>query len=332
MPKIVVPDDSPPVISGTPALERIRGAGETAVYTTPPASEDDLIRRLAGAHTAVNIRGSCKFPARVLEAAAGTLRHVAVWGTGTDHIDLGAARRLGITVSNTPDTATDAVAEHCLALLLAVARRLGSDSKCYHYRRLVALDAAVRGGRWERGMLFQCAGKTLGIIGTGVIGTRVAELGRGIGMDVIAWTMHPDAEKAGRAEFTYVETLDALLQASDVISLHLRSSAETRGLLGAARFARMKAGAIFINTARGDIVDETALVAALRSGRVSGAGLDVFAVEPMSPGSPLRGLPNVVLTPHTAGTTPEALAAGLDRCAENVVRFLARGDVAHRVV
>ncbi len=320
MPKIVVPDDSPPVISGTPALERIRGAGETAVYTTPPASEDGLIRRLAGAHTAVNIRGSCKFPARVLEAAAGTLRHVAVWGTGTDHIDLGAARRLGITVSNTPDTATDAVAEHCLALLLAIARRL------------VALDAAVRGGRWERGMLFQCAGKTLGIIGTGVIGTRVAELGRGIGMDVIAWTMHPDAEKAGRSHFTYVETLDALLQASDVISLHLRSSAETRGLLGAAQFARMKAGAIFINTARGDIVDETALVAALRSGRVSGAGLDVFAVEPMSPGSPLRGLPNVVLTPHTAGTTPEALAAGLDRCAENVVRFLARGDVAHRVV
>ncbi len=320
MPRIVVPDDSPPVISGTPALELIRRAGETVVYTTPPASEEDLIRRLADAHTVVNIRGSCKFPARVLDAAAGTLRHVAVWGTGTDNIDLRAARRLGITVSNTPDTATDAVAEHCLALLLAVARRL------------VALDASVRQGRWERGMLVQCTGKTLGIIGTGVIGTRVAELGRGIGMRVVAWTMHPDAGKAGRSGFTYVETLDALLAASDVVSLHLRSSAETRGLLGAAQFARMKAGAIFINTARGDIVDETALVAALRSGHVSGAGLDVFAVEPMPPESPLRSLPTVVLTPHTAGTTPEALAAGLDRCAENVVRFLAGGGVAHRVV
>lgn len=320
MPRIVVPDDSPPVISGTAALERIRAAGETTVYTTPPASEDDLIRRLAGAHTAVNIRGYCKFPARVLEAAAGTLIHVAVWGTGTDNVDLGAARRLGITVSNTPNTSTDAVAEHSLALLLAVAHRLA------------ALDGAVRRGRWEGGMLFQCAGKTLGIIGTGAIGTRVAELAGGIGMRVLAWTLHPGPEKAARSGFAYVGSLDALLEASDVVSLHLRSSAETRGLLGAAQFARMKKGAIFINTARGDIVDEGALADALRSGRLFGAGLDVFAAEPMSPESPLRNLPNVVLTPHTAGTTPEALTAGLDRCAENVVRFLARGEVVHRVV
>jgi len=320
MPRIVVPDDSPPVISGTPALERIRAAGETAVYTTPPGSDDDLITRLEDAHTAVNIRGYCKFPARVLETAGRTLRHIAVWGTGTDNIDLEAARRLGIVVSNTPNTATDAIAEHCLALLLAVARRL------------VPTDGATRQGRWEHGMLFQCRGKTLGIIGTGVIGTRVAGLGRGIGMRVIAWTLHPDAEKARASGFTYVETLDALLAASDVVSLHLRSSPDTRGLLGAAQFGRIRPGAIFINTARGDIVDEAALVEALRSGRVWGAGLDVFAHEPLPGDSPLLALPNVVVSPHTAGATPEALATGLDLCAENVVRYLARGEVVHRVV
>ncbi len=320
MQRIVIPDDSPPVITGSAALARIQTAAEAIVYTTPPASEDDLIERVAGAHTVVNIRGYCKFPARVLEAAAGTLKHLAVWGTGTDNIDLGAARRLGIAVSSTPNTATDAIAEHCLALLLAVARRL------------MALDAAVRQGRWERGVLLQCAGKTLGIIGTGVIGTRFAELGRGIGMRVTAWTLHPDAERARRSGFTYVPTLDALLAASDVVSLHLRSSAETRGLIGAAQFARMKAGAIFLKTARGDIINETALAETLRAGHLAGAGLDVFTKEPVPTGHPLLALPNVVLTPHTAGTTPEALATGLDLCAENVVRFLTRGEAVHRVV
>ncbi len=298
MPRIVVPDDSPPVLSGTPALERIRAAGETVVYTSPPSSEEDLVERLRGAHTVVNIRGRTSFPARVLEAASGSLRHLAVWGTGVDHIDLDAARRLGIAVS----------------------------------LRLVALDAAVRQGRWERGALVQCLGKTLGIIGTGAIGTRFAALGRAIGMRVIAWTLHPDAEKARRAGFTYVGTLDALLEESDVVSVHLRSGPGTRGLLGPARFAQMKRGAIFLNTARGDIVDEAALVDALRSGRLLGAGLDVFASEPVRPGTPLLGLPNVVLTPHTAGTTTEALARGLDLCAENVVRCIAGGDVVHRVV
>ena len=122
--RIVIPDDSPPVMSGTPALERIRAAGETVVYDTPPASEADLIERLRGAHTAVNIRGYCKFPAPVLEAASSSLKHLAIWGTGTDNVDLAAARRLGITVSNTPNTATDAIAEHCLAMLLSIARRL----------------------------------------------------------------------------------------------------------------------------------------------------------------------------------------------------------------
>src|SRR5437588_297094 len=239
---------------------------------------------------------------------------------GTHDVDLTAARRLGIVVSNTPNTATDAIAEHCLALLLAVARQLTD------------LDANVKRANWDRVPLFQCLGKTLGIIGTGVIGTRFAELGRAVGMRVIAWTLHPDPDKAGRAGFAYVPTLDALLEQSDVVSLHLRSSSDTRGLLGARQFARMRPGSIFINTARGDLVDEAALAGALRSGRLLGAGLDVFATEPVSPGNPLLKAPHVVLTPHTAGTTPEALANGLNLCAENATRYLAGGEVVHRVV
>jgi D-3-phosphoglycerate dehydrogenase len=230
------------------------------------------------------------------------------------------ARRLGIIVSNTPNTATDAIAEHCLALLLAVARRL------------LQLDAGVRRTAWERGMLYQCLGKTLGLIGTGVIGTRFGALGHAIGMRVIAWTFHPDPEKARRAGFTYVPTLDALLGESDVVSLHLRSSPDAKRLLGADQFAKMRRGTIFINTARGDIVDETALAHALRAGHLSGAGLDVFAREPVSSDNPLLTAPNTVLTPHTSGTTPEALANGLNLCAENVARFLAKGEVVHRVV
>lgn len=318
--RIVVPDDSPPVLSGTPALDRIRAAGETLVHTSRPTSEDDLVDRLRGAHTAVNIRGYSKFTNRVLQALSPALKHVAIWGTGTDNIDLPAARRLGIVVSNTPNTATDAIAEHCLALLLAVARRLPE------------LDAGVKRAAWERGMLSQCLGKTLGLIGTGVIGTRFGALGHAIGMRVIAWTFHPDPGKAQRAGFSYVPTLDVLLGDSDVVSLHLRSSPDTRGLMGAEQFARMRRGAIFINTARGDIVDEAALADALRSGHLGGTGLDVFVREPVSPDNPLLTAPNTVLTPHTSGTTPEALANGLNLCAENVTRFLAKGEVVHRVV
>jgi len=318
--RIVIPDDSPPVISGTPELFRMQAVGETVVFNSPPPSAAALIQRLRGAHTAVNIRGYCKFPAEVLEAASDTLKHLAIWGTGTDNVDLAAARRLGIVVSNTPNTATEAIAEHCLALLLAVARRISS------------LDAAVRRGEWPRGMLFQCQGKTLGFIGTGVIGTRFAELGRGIGMRVVAWTLHPDPEKARRFGFTYLPSLESLLAEADVVSLHLRSSPETRGLLGARQFARMKDGAIFINTARGDIVDEGALVEALGTGKLAGAGIDVFTQEPVPRDSPLLNLTNVVLTPHTAGTTPEALANGLNLCAENVTRYITHGEVVSRVV
>jgi D-3-phosphoglycerate dehydrogenase len=316
--KVVIPDDFPPVISGTPALQTLQEHGAVTIYTSRPETQDELIARLQGAHTVVNIRAYCKFTAEVLQACP-TLKHLAVWGTGTDNIDLPAARALGITVTNTPNTATDAVAEQGLALLLAVARKIPS------------LDAQVKRGEWVRGMLTQVCGKTLGIIGTGVIGLRMAQLGRGIGMPVIAWTFHPEPAKAEAIGFRYVPTLADVLRQADVVSLHLRYSPDTEGIIGAREIALMKPTAIFLNTARGQLVDQQALYVALRDGHLAGAGLDVFEREPIEPHDPLLTLPNVVLSPHTAGTTPEALMNGLNLCADNVVAFL-EGRVQHRVV
>ncbi len=316
--KIVIPDDFPPVISGTPALETLQAHGDVDIYTSRPDTQDELIRRLRGAHTAVNIRAYCKFTAEVLKACPG-LKHLAVWGTGTDNVDLAAAKTRGIPVTNTPNTATDSVAEQGLALMLAVARQIPS------------LDARVKRGEWVRGMLTQLAGKTLGILGTGVIGLRMAQLGKGIGMRVIAWTYHPDPAKAAAVGFRYLPTLADVLRQADVVSLHLRYSTETERLIGANELALMKPTALFVNTARGQLVDQKALYQALRDGTIAGAGLDVFEQEPIDPHDPLLSLPNIVLSPHTAGTTPEALMNGLNLCAANVGAFL-HGRVQNRVV
>jgi phosphoglycerate dehydrogenase-like enzyme len=247
------------------------------------------------------------------------LQHLAIWGTGTDNVDLAAAQAAGIVVTNTPNTATDAVAEQGLALLLAVARKVPS------------LDAQVKGGAWVRGMLTQVCGKTLGLLGTGAIGLRMAQLGRGIGMSVLAWSFHPNLAAAQHIGFRYVPTMADVLREADVVSLHLRSTPDTERIMGAQEFALMKPTALFINTARGQLVDQQALSEALRDGKIAGAGLDVFTQEPIAPDDPLLTLPNVVLSPHTAGTTPEALMNGLNLCAANVVAFL-QGQVQNRVV
>jgi phosphoglycerate dehydrogenase-like enzyme len=316
--KIVIPDDFPPVISGTPALQTLQAYGQVDIYTSRPDTEEELIARIRDAHTVVNIRAYCKFTADVLNACP-RLKHLAVWGTGTDNVDLHAAQALGVLVTNTPNTATDSVAEQGLALLLGVARKLP------------ALDAQVKRGEWVRGMLTQLCGKTLAVIGTGVIGLRMAQLGKGIGMHVIAWSYHPDPVKAEAVGFRYVATMADALREADVVSLHLRYSPDTERIIGADELALMKPTALLINTARGQLVDQKALYQALRDGKIAGAGLDVFEQEPIDPQDPLLTLPNVVLSPHTAGTTPEALMNGLNLCAANVVAFLA-GRVQNRVV
>jgi D-3-phosphoglycerate dehydrogenase len=304
MPTIVIPDDYPVVMGSSPSFVKWRESTPSVYFDTLPGSEEGLVARIRNAEIVINIRSSTKFPASVL-AACPRLKLLSLWGTGTDSVDLAAAKQRGITVTNTPGVSAASIAEHSLMLALAVARRV------------VEIHNGVVAGGWPRGQSVELQGKTLGVIGLGAIGRRFARLGQGIGMRVIAWTMHPNPALG----FDLVE-LDELLRTSDVVSLHLRLSPETKGFLGRDRLGLMKPGAILINTARGPIVDEAAVIDALREGRLGGAGIDVFDAEPLTPGHPLTKLDNVVLTPHCAGITPEALEAGLALAIENVVNYL----------
>jgi len=306
LPLIVIPDDAPPVLSRSDAVAQLRDC-EHRVYPTLPANSRELVARIAGADAVINIRASTRFTADVL-AGCPQLRLISIWGTGTDHVDLDAAKTRGIAVTNTPSVSAVAVAEHTLSLIFAVARQT------------VNVDRAVRGGEWPRAMGQQLHGKTLGVIGTGAIGREVARLAGGIGMNVISWSFNQRGDPAR-------VTLDDLFRRADVVSVHVRQSPETLGLIGAEHFAMMKPGAIFINTARGGIVVEQDLVDTLQRQRIAGAGLDVFETEPLPSDSPLRLVPNVVLTPHAAGITREATEAGLAMAIGNVLAFRAGAPV-----
>jgi D-3-phosphoglycerate dehydrogenase len=307
-PLIVVPDDFPSVFKGTPAEERCRRLGETHVFVERGADgEAELTRRLGSARVAINIRAHARFSDAVL-AACPQLRMISVWGTGTDNIDLESARRRGITVCNTAGVNANAVAEHTIALMLAVARRIPK------------IDREMRAGAWPREMLTQLLGKTLGVFGTGTIGMRVIALGRALGMEALAWSARGDAARIAAAG-TRPAPKEEILREADVVTLHLRLAPDTRGFLGRQELSWMKQSAILINTGRGALVERGALLEALGAGRLS-AGLDVFHDEPLAPGDPILALPNAVLSPHNAGQTPEVVRDGLLRAVENIENFL----------
>jgi D-3-phosphoglycerate dehydrogenase len=306
---IVVPDDFPSVFAGTEAHERAKQLGEVRVFTERGADDErELSRRIGDARAAINIRAHARFTDAVF-AACPALKLVSVWGTGTDNIDLHGAGMRGVTVCNTPGINAFAVAEHALTLMLTVARRI------------TVLDAEMREGRWPREMLTQLHGKTLGVFGIGAIGSRVVALGRGIGMNALGWSAHGDAARI-RAAGARPASKEEILTSADVVSLHVRLTPETRGFLGRKELALMKPSAILVNTGRGALVDRDALLAALKEHRLLGAGLDVFHQEPLAAGDPILTLPNVVLSPHNAGQTPEVIRDGLLAAVANVENFL----------
>ncbi|HBK80635.1 MAG TPA: glycerate dehydrogenase [Nitrospinae bacterium] len=305
--RTVVPDDYPPVMTGSRGEERLAQLGEVEIHPIDCKGGKELLRLAEGAGAIVNIRARCRFDRDFFEKASA-LRVLSIWGTGTDHVDLPAAKEAGVVVSNTPGVAAHSVAEHTLALMLAAARQIPAN------------DAALRRDEWPRGQMTQLTGKTLGLIGLGAIGRQTARIARGIGMRLIAWTFHPDDAFAKELEIEWVE-LDALYERADVVSIHVRQTPDTEGMVGEEAFARMKPGAILVNTARGPIVDEKALVRALTEGPLAAAGLDVFGKEPLPSGHPIARLPNAVLSPHNAGVTPEVTEAGLLMAAENVAAF-----------
>lgn len=287
------------------------------VHETLPRNPPELISRLSQADTVICIRSSTRLTYEVLSKAR-TVRHIALWGPGTDNVDLEAARRLGIAVSNTPDATADAVAEHTLALLLGLAHKVSE------------LDHRVRQGEWPRGLLTQLRGKTLGIMGAGSVGRSMAALAEGIGMRVLMWTLHPEKHNPKTTGLEFVD-LNTLLGESDALSIHLRGSADTAGLIGAVEISQMKPTAFIVNTGRGSVIDEEALCDALWDGAIAGAALDVFTTEPLLPDSRLLTIPNLLLSPHTASTTDETLEASLNMVVDNVLAFEA-GEFRNRVV
>ena len=252
---------------------------------------------------------------------APALRLVQKIGVGVNTIDLDAARRRGVAVCNMPGTNTQAVAEMTLLLILAA------------LRRVARLDAATRAGEgWRQPVEVQdrygeVSGRTIGLVGYGAVPRRLAPVLRALGARVLFASRSPKPEAVGERR-----SLDDLLRESDVVSLHLPLAADTERLIDAAAIARMKRGAVLVNTARGALVDEAALLDALRRGHLGAAGLDVFEAEPIPADSPLLGLDNVVVTPHVAWLTRETLERSLTVAAENCRRLGAHEELLHRVV
>ncbi len=245
-----------------------------------------------------------------LVAQCRTLRHIVFLGTGaSSYMDVPALTARGVTVHTIKGYGDTAVAEHAIALMFACARDLAR------------MDRAVRAGHWAPLEGVQLNGKTLGVVGLGGIGAEVARIARGIGMTVIAWnrTRRPEAGVP-------LVALDELLARSDVISLHLALNDDTRGIIDGARIARMKRGVILVNTARGALVEETALIEALRSGHIGRAGLDVFHAEPLARDHPVAGMENVTLSSHAGFRTLEA-SMTLMRRAIDIVCAITRGSV-----
>jgi D-3-phosphoglycerate dehydrogenase len=247
-----------------------------------------------GAYDAIVIRSATQVTEGVLEAAT-RLKVVARAGIGVDNVDVEAATRRGVMVVNAPQSNTISAAEHTMALLLAQARNVPQA------------HADLRAGRWERTRWegVELAGKTLGLVGLGRVGTLVAQRAMAFGMRVIAHDPYVSADRAKELGVDVMPTLEALLVQADFVSIHLPGSPETKGLLGEHQLAMLKPGARLVNTSRGGIVDEEALAKAIEDGRIAGAALDVFATEPATD-SPLFGLEEVVVTPHLGASTVEA--------------------------
>ena len=280
--KVTVLDDYQHAIEPTAALARLRKKAEVQVLTEKILSEETLIQTLAASQALIPIRERTKFTAALIAKLPG-LEFISQTGNHAYHIDMDAATCAGIVVSLAPGG--NSTTELTFALMLDVMRRIARS------------DHAMRRGEWPLVLGYVLKGKTLGILGLGKIGTEVAAIARAFGMKVIAWGPTLTPERAAKSDATFM-ALDDVLHTADVVSVHLKLSEESKNLLDEARLRLMKKSAYLINTARGAIIDETALIKLLKEEAIAGAALDVFAVEPLPRDHPLLALDNVVLTPH----------------------------------
>jgi phosphoglycerate dehydrogenase-like enzyme len=269
----------------------------------------DPVEALRDAEVVVAMRERTRFPAEIFDRLPA-LRLLVTTGMANAAIDLEAAAAHGVTVCGTEMHGSKNTAELTWALILACRRHVVTE------------DRALRDGRWQTTVGTDLAGSTLGVLGLGRLGAQVARIGRAFDMRVVAWSKNLTPERAEEAGATWVSK-DELFTVSDVVTVHLKLSPRTEGLVGASDLAAMKPTSVLINTSRGPIVDQDALVGALASGSIAGAGLDVYDVEPLPAGHPLRGAPNTVLLPHLGYVTEGAYSSMYGQVVENIAAWRA---------
>ncbi|WP_201776623.1 D-2-hydroxyacid dehydrogenase family protein [Allosalinactinospora lopnorensis] len=305
--RVAVLDDYQDIARRYGDWKRLPPTAELTVFTDHLSRHDALVERLEPFEVVCAMRERTPFP-RELLSRLPNLRLLVTTGRGNPSIDMEAARELGITVSGTASNGPP-TAELTWGLILALVRRIPAE------------DHAVRSGGWQHTVGGDLHGRTLGVLGLGRLGARVAAVGNAFGMRVLAWSTNLTAEAAAEHGAARVEK-DELLSRADIATIHLKLGDRTRDLIGARELELLGPGGYLVNTSRGPIVDEAALLAALRSGTIAGAGLDVYDTEPLPEGHPLRTAPNTVLTPHIGYGTHATYEVFFQETVEDVVSFI----------
>lgn len=304
--RVTVLDDYQRAFENTGAIKRLRQKAEVAIFTEKLSPEAAVAEALKGSQAIIPVRERTKFTASLLRALPD-LELISQTGNHVYHVDMEAATRQGIVVSLAPGG--NSTTELVFGLMLAIMRRI---PQC---------DRAMRGGEWPLVLGYVLKDKTLGILGLGRIGTEVAAIARAFGMKVIAWGPTLTAERAAKSEAMFMP-LDEVLKSADVVSVHLALSDQSRNLLDETRLRLMKKSAYLVNTARGAIVDETAMVKVLKENAIAGAALDVFVEEPLPKDHPLLELDNVVLAPHLGWPTDLSFEHFADNAVTNILDYM----------
>ena len=304
--KVIVLDDYQHAIAPTPAIARLRQSADVQILHEKLANEAAVVEALRDCQALIPIRERTKFTASLFQQLPA-LEFISQTGNHAYHIDMDAATAHGVVVSLAPGG--NSTTELTFGLMLDVMRRISRG------------DQAMRRGEWPLMLGYVLKGKTLGILGLGKIGTEVAAIGRAFGMTVIAWGPTLTPERAAKSEATFMR-LEDVLSSADVVSVHLKLSDDSKNLLNETRLRVMKPSAYLINTARGAIVDEIALVKVLKEQAIAGAALDVFVEEPLPKNHPLTQLDNVVLTPHLGWPTDSGFEGFAENAVTNILDYM----------
>jgi phosphoglycerate dehydrogenase-like enzyme len=307
IPRVAILDDYQHVALANGDWSRLHGRADVTVFDDHLTDHDALVARLEPFAAVVLMRERTPFPRALIERLPN-LKLITTSGMWNAAVDLVACEERGITVSGT-QTGGGGTVQVTWALILALAQQI------------TTVDRDIREGRWQTGLGIELTGKTLGLIGLGRVGAGVAKAAAGFGMNVIAWSPNLTSKRAAACGATRVER-DELLSRADFVSLHVVLSPRSRGMLGARELALMKPSAYLVNTSRGPLVDEAALIETLEAKRIAGAGLDVFDIEPLPLDHPLRRLPNTVLTPHIGYASRESYAVFYRQMLEDIEAWL----------